>query len=269
MKNKMLLTGCGLLAILFGLAILVPLCSPYSYSEQNAQLQNLESCASHWFGTDKFGRDLFTRVWYGARLSLQVGLESAAFCGLAGVVLGATAGYFGGIVDTFVMRTADVVNAIPSLLYVILLTLVLGANVHGIILGICVSGWVETARIVRGEILRSKSSEFAQAAVLSGASSWRVIWHHLLPNAAGPLLVNLTFFIPKAILTEAFLSFVGVGIAAPAASLGTLILEGRRQMRLYPWQLFYPAAVLGLLVMAIHLIGVGLEKGRHLSADRA
>lgn len=260
--KKMFLTGCVLFILLVLLAVLVPGLSPYSYSGQDAKAANLGISIEHWFGTDKFGRDLFTRVWYGAKLSLSIGLGSALFSGIIGTLLGSAAGYFGGIADQLVMRTADVVDAIPSLLYVILITLVLGSNGGSILIGICTCGWIETARIVRGETLRLKTSEFCQAARLFGASSWRVIRHHILPNITGPLIVNLTFFIPKAIFTETFLSFVGVGVAAPAASLGTLISEGRLQMRLYPWQLLCPVLVLCLLLVALNLIGTGLEEGQ-------
>lgn len=255
-----LAAGCILLVILVLLAILVPTFSPYSYSAQDADAANLGFSVAHWFGTDKFGRDLFTRVWYGARLSLSIGLGSALICGIIGTLLGSAAGYFGGILDQLVMRTADVVDAIPSLLYVILITLVLGSNAGSILLGICICGWIETARIVRGEVLRQKASEYCQASRLLGASSGRIIRHHILPNLTGPLIVNMTFFIPKAIFTEAFLSFVGVGIAAPAASLGTLISDGRLQMRLYPQQLLCPVLVLCLLLVALNLIGTGLEE---------
>lgn len=261
-ERKMFLIGCVLLFFVILMAVLVPIFSPYLYSEQNAAACNLGISISHWFGTDKFGRDLFTRAWYGARLSLTIGVGSALFSGIVGILSGSAAGYFGGVVDQIIMRTADVVDAIPSLLYVILITLVLGSNTGSILLGICISGWIETARIARTEILRLKTSEFCQAAQLFGASSGRIIGHHLLPNIAGPLIVNLTFFIPKAIFTEAFLSFVGVGIAAPAASLGTLISEGRLQMRLYPWQLLCPVLVLCLLLVALNLIGTGLEEGQ-------
>ena len=260
-RKKMLWTGCLLLVFFIILAALVPILSPYPYSEQNASICNRYPSFSHWFGTDRFGRDLFTRTWCGVRLSLCIGLGSAMICGTFGVALGAVAGYFGGMADCLVMRAADVVDAIPSLLYVVLLTLVLGTNAWSMILGICVSGWDETARISRGEAMRLKSSEFVQAARLSGASSWHVIWHHLLPNAAGPLIVSLAFFVPRAIFTEAFLSFAGVGIAAPAASLGALVAEGQRQVRLYPGQMLYPAIVLCLLVMALHFIAAGLEEG--------
>ena len=261
-EQKKFWTGCVLLVLVVLLAVFIPIVSPYSYSGQDAKAANLGVSMAHWFGTDKFGRDIFTRVWYGARLSLSIGLGSALLSGITGTFLGAAAGYFGGIIDQLVMRTADVVDAIPSLLYVILITLVLGSNAGSILLGICICGWIETARIVRGEVLRLKTSEYCQAARLLGASSGRIIRHHILPNAAGPLIVNLTYFIPKAIFTEAFLSFVGVGIAAPEASLGTLISEGRLQMRLYPWQMLFPVLILCLLLVALNLIGTGLEEGQ-------
>lgn len=258
-ENGMLLAGIVLLCILTLLAVGVPLCSAQSYSEQNADLQNLGASAVHLFGTDKFGRDLFVRVWYGARISLLIGTGSAAICGMLGVLIGAAAGLAGGAADMLLMRTADIIDAIPSLLYVILLTLTFGANVGSILFGICISGWIELARIVRGEILRLKQQEFCAASRLAGAGNARIVFRHLLPNAAGPIIVNLTFFIPKAIFTEAFLSFVGVGISAPAASLGTLIQDARSQMRIYPSQMLYPILILCLLILSLNLIGTGLE----------
>lgn len=242
------------------LAVLVPMLSTQSYSDQNVALQNLGSSMSHLFGTDKFGRDIFVRVFYGTRISLVVGVLSAAICGGFGVLYGAASGYRGGVLDMILMRVADIIDAIPSLLYVILITLTIGANVTGIVIGICISGWIETARIVRGEVLRIKQMEFCTAARLSGAKAGYIIWKHVLPNAAGAIIVNLTFFIPKAIFTEAFLSFMGVGIAAPVASLGTLICEARSQMRLYPYQMIWPILVLCILMTSFQMLGISLEK---------
>ena len=158
------------------------------------------------------------------------------------------------------MRAADVIDAIPSLLYVILITLVMGANVGSILLGICISGWIDLARIVRGEVQRLKTREFCTAARLAGAGAGRILLRHLLPNAAGPVIVNLTFMIPKAIFTEAFLSFVGVGISAPVASLGTLIQDARSQMQVYPSQMLFPILVLCILILSMNFIGAGLEQ---------
>lgn len=259
-KNYMFIVGMVLLCTLALLAVAVPLFSSQSYSDQNADLRNLGTAAAHLFGTDKFGRDIFVRVWYGTRISLLIGIGSVCICGILGILAGSAAGFAGGAVDMLVMRTADIIDAIPSLLYVILITLTFGANVGSILLGICISGWIELARIVRGEVLRLKAQEFCAASRLAGAGSARILFRHLLPNAAGPVIVNLTFFIPKAIFTEAFLSFVGVGISAPAASLGTLIQEARSQMRMYPSQMICPIVVLSLLILSLNLIGTGLER---------
>lgn len=257
-KNPVLMCGLLLFFLLLLAALAVPALSPWSPAAQDASIQNMGSSLSHPFGTDKFGRDIFTRVWYGTRISLTVGIGSAAVCGVIGILCGSAAGYGGDKTDMLLMRTADVIDAIPSLLYVILITLVLGASAGSIWLGICISGWIELARIVRGEIKRLKDREFCKAARLAGAGSMRILFVHLLPGAAAPVIVNLTFLVPKAIFTEAFLSFVGVGIAAPAASLGTLIQEAVSQMQLYPGQMLYPILVLCLLILSLNLIGTGL-----------
>lgn len=259
-KDRRAATGCILLGIWILLAVLVPLLSPLSYSEQNAAIQNSLPSPAHWFGTDKFGRDLFARVWYGAGLSLLVGLVSAALNGCIGVLYGAVSGYAGKKADLILMRIADVVSAIPSMLYVILITLVLGAGAPSIILGLCVAGWIDMARIVRGEILRLKGTDFARAAKIEGIPSIRILTRHLLPNAAGPITVNFIFLIPQAIFTEAFLSFLGIGIVAPAASLGTIIQEARSQMMVYPYQMVFPLSVLCVMMLALNLIGTSLEQ---------
>ena len=259
-KDRLFWIGVVLLTVLTILAVLVPAFSPYSHTEQSVDIQNAASSLVHPFGTDKFGRDIFVRVWYGTRISLTVGIGSALICGIIGILFGSAAGYCGGKVDLLLMRTADVIDAIPSLLYVILIMLVMGANVGSILLGICISGWIDLARIVRGEIQRLKTREFCTAARLAGAGTGRILRYHLLPNAAGPIIVNLTFMIPKAIFTEAFLCFVGVGISAPAASLGTLIQDARSQMQVYPSQMLYPILVLCILIFSMNLIGAGLER---------
>lgn len=256
------LTGRGviLLGIMIFLAVIVPLSSPFNITAQNPDLRNAGSSFVHLFGTDKFGRDIFVRVWSGTRISLLVGVGSAVIIGITGVLAGCVAGYAQGIVDMLVMRLGDILDAIPSLLYVILIMLVRGANVGSILLGISISGWVELARIVRGEVIRIKAREFCIASRLVGAGPARMFWRHLLPNAVGPIIANLTFTVPKAIFMEAFLSFVGVGISAPQVSLGTMIQEAQTQMQIYPTQMLYPIIVLCGLILALNLIGAGLEK---------
>ena len=257
--SRMAAAGCIILGIWSLLAAAVPLFWPWSYSEQNAQIRNQAASLIHWFGTDRFGRDLFARVWYGAGISLVIGITSALVNGLIGVLYGAAAGYAGKWADMILMRIADIISSIPSMLYVILITLVMGAGVQSIILGLCVSGWIDMARVVRGEIRRLKETDYAHAARMEGIGSLRILVRHLLPNAAGPILVNLIFLVPQAVFTEAFLSFLGVGIEAPAASLGTIIQEARSQMMLYPSQMVYPLVVLCVMILALNMIGTAVE----------
>lgn len=259
-RNPLLFAGSMVFIFLLVLAVFIPGISPYSHGEQNASIQNEGASLLHLFGTDKFGRDICVRVFYGTRISLLVGVGSALVCSLTGIVWGSAAGYAGGRADMLLMRAADVIDAIPSLLYVILIMLVLGPHVGSVILGICIGGWTGLARIVRGEVMRLKTQEYCIAAKMSGAGTWRILGRYVLPNSAGPVIVNMTFLIPKAIFTEAFLSFAGVGIGAPAASLGTLIQDARSQMQVYPSQMLYPIAVLCMLIVSVNLIGVGLEK---------
>lgn len=258
--DKMICAGTALFFLMIIFAIFVPLLSPYSYSEQDVSAINLFPGVSHPFGTDKFGRDLFVRVWYGIRISLLIGIGSMIISGVTGTVIGIFSGYKGNYVDLICMRAADIMDAVPSMLYIILINLTFGANVGSILFGISISGWISTARIVRGEVLKLKNQSFLHAAQLSGVGKIQIFRTHLLPNMWKTLLVNLTFFIPKAIFTESFLSFLGIGISAPEASLGTLIQDARSQIQLYPYQMLYPAGVLCLLILAVNLIGYGLER---------
>ena len=258
--SKMAAAGCVILFVWMILAIAVPLFWPWSYSEQNAQIQNQAISAVHWFGTDRFGRDLFARVWYGAGLSLVIGISSTLINGVIGVIYGAISGYAGKKLDMVLMRIADIISAIPSMLYVILITLVMGSGVGSKILGLSVAGWIGMARIVRGEIVSLKKSEYAEAARMEGISPMRILVRHLLPNAAGPVIVNLIFLVPQAIFTEAFLSFLGVGLSAPAASLGTIIQEARSQMILYPYQMICPLVVLCVMILALNMVGTAIEE---------
>ena len=259
-SSRMAQIGCIILVVWIVLSVAVPLFGPWSFSEQNAAIRNQSSSLAHWFGTDRFGRDLFTRVWYGAGISLAVGIISTLINGVVGVIYGAVAGYAGRHVDMILMRIADIISAIPSMLYVILITLVMGAGVGSMILGLCIAGWIGMARIVRGEIIKLKETEYAYAARMEGIKPMRILIRHLLPNTAGMIVVNMIFLVPQAIFTEAFLSFLGVGIAAPAASLGTIIQEARSQMILYPYQMIYPLLVLCVMLLALNMVGNAVEQ---------
>lgn len=258
-KNHKMETGLLLFGVCVLLALLVPLVSPWSPTDMNAAIGNRGMSLQHPFGTDKMGRDLFVRVWSGARLSLCVGIASALVNGSIGILYGAIAGYAGKTADSVLMRAADIIASVPSLLYVILLMMVTGANAGSILLGLCISGWIDTARLVRGEVMRMKEKEFVLVSQMAGAGLLRIFGTHFLPNAAGPIVVSVTALVPQAIFTEAFLSFMGVGIPAPAASLGTLIQASRSQMRVHPNQMLFPTAVLCLLIFSLNLIGAGLE----------
>lgn len=257
-KNEKMVLGMILLLFCILLAVLVPAFTPWSSTEMHADIRNQGMSFAHPFGTDKFGRDLFVRVWCGVRISLCVGLASALLNGVLGVLYGAVAGYVGKTVDNVLMRIADIVASVPSLLYVILIMMVLGTNEASVLAGLCVSGWIDTARIVRGEVMRLKEREFVLASRLAGAGHMRIFLTHLLPNAAGPIVVSLTFLVPQAIFTEAFLSFMGVGIPAPKASLGTMIQAARSQLLVYPYQMLLPTMVLCILILSLNLIGAGM-----------
>lgn len=262
--RRWFLAGMILLSVCIVLSVLVPLVWPYSYSDQNAALRNSPVSLQHWFGTDKFGRDLFARVWYGAGISLLIGITSALINGGIGILWGALSGYAGRRTDLILMRIADMIAAVPSMLYVILITLVIGSGAWSMILGLCVAGWTGTARVVRGEILRLKGTDFAAAAGMEGIPPLRILLCHLLPNASGPVVVSVIFLIPQAVFTEAFLSFLGVGLEPPAASLGTLIRDARSQLLLRPGQMFFPLIVLCILLTALNLVGTALEENGSL-----
>ncbi len=253
-KSKYSRLGICILLVLTFFTVLVPFLPFYDPVTQNADLRNAGSSLMHLFGTDKFGRDIFSRVWYGAGISMKVGILASLISSIVGLLYGGIAGYAGKKTDMIMMQAADIVDSIPSLLYVILFMLLFGASVKTVILGICISGWTRMARVVRGEILRLKEMDYILAARLEGSGAMRILIKQMLPNLKEKVILNAVLLVPEAIFTEAFLSFLGVGIAAPAASLGTLIQEARSQMRIYPTQMMWPVLVLVLLIFSLNLI---------------
>ena len=258
-QNKLAISGLFLLILLLFTALLAPLFSSYSYYEIHLPKKNLPPCKEFLFGSDDLGRDIFTRIWFGARISLFIGISAALIDLVLGVLWGGIAAFSGGYIDEVMMRIADILYSIPYLLIVILLMVVMGSGLIPIIIALTVTGWIGMARIIRGQILQLKELEYVLAARALGASFPRILFYHLIPNATGPILVTLTLTIPSAIFVEAFLSFLGLGVQAPIASWGTMASEGLPAMQYYPWRLFFPAFFISLTMLSFNLIGDGLR----------
>lgn len=247
-----------LLPILFLITVVPPL-SPHKFDTMHLKYKNQPPSLEFLFGTDDLGRDIFTRVWSGARISLSIGFLAAIIDLGVGLLWGGISGLVGGRVDEMLMRCADIIYSLPYLLIVILLTMILGSGFYSLLVAITLTGWIVMARIVRGQILSIKERDYVTAARALGAHPIRLLFVHLLPNAIGPILITLTLTIPSAIFAEAFLSFLGLGIQAPSASWGTMANEGISALQFYPWRLFFPAFFMSLTLLAFHLIGEGLK----------
>ncbi len=211
------------------------------------------------WGSDSLGRDIFIRVMYGARMSLTVGFLAALINFVIGVFYGGIAGYFGGRIDNIMMRIVDILSSIPMMLYVILIMVILGPGLKSIIVAMSITYWVEMARIVRAQVLSLREQEFVLAAKLLGASTSRILTKHLIPNVMGPVMVAMSMQIPSAMFTEAFLSFIGLGVSAPMASWGTLCNDALAGLTSYPYQMFFPALVMSITILAFNLFSDGLR----------
>jgi oligopeptide transport system permease protein len=258
-KNKLAMIGLYTILLIILIALTGPWISSASYSDQNLIQTNQSPSTEHWFGTDNLGRDLFIRVLYGARISLSIGIVASLLNLTIGVVYGGIAGFFGGRVDKIMMNIVDILYGIPVLLYVILLMVVLEPGLTNIFIALGIAYWLRMARIVRGQILSLKEQDYVIAAKTLGASNWRILFRHLIPNSLGPIIITMTLAIPEAIFTEAFLSFIGLGVAAPMASWGVLASEGITSLRSYPFQLFFPAMAISITMLAFNFLGDGLR----------
>ncbi|MCR3761828.1 ABC transporter permease [Clostridium felsineum] len=258
-SNKLSIVGLVIIIIIVLFAVVGPIFSKFNYYTNDYSSANLAPNGTHIFGTDNLGRDLLTRVMWGGRISLTIALVASIISFVIGIIYGGISGYFGGTVDNIMMRIVEGVASLPLMIYVILIMVIVGQGMASLIIAIALTYWVDMARIVRGQILQLKQEEFVLAAKTLGASSKRILLKHLLPNTMGPIIVNLTLNIPNAIFTEAFLSFVGLGVPAPQASWGTLCSNALGSYQMYPYQLLFPALALCVTMFGFNFLGDGLS----------
>jgi len=284
-KNRGALIGLLLIILIIMMSLFGPYLTKYNYDEQNIAFSNLPPMVpglewlgfngqdsfnvnqyeergiteNFWFGTDQFGRDIWTRVWIGTRISLYIALLAATLDLIIGVAYGSISSFFGGKVDNFMQRIIEVLVGIPNLILIILFILVLEPGIISITLAMVITGWVGMARVVRGQILQLKGQEFVLASRTLGTSNRKLLTEHLLPNTLGPIIVTLMFTIPTAIFFEAFLSFIGLGLQPPIASLGILIDDGYKSMKLFIYKMIFPAVVISTIMISFNLLADGLR----------
>ncbi len=277
--NKVAMISLYVIILITILSIVVPMVSPYSYSQQIRGDEFQRPNWKHWFGTDGLGRDLFVRVFFGTRISLGIGLVVSIMILIIGSFYGAISGLIGGKVDNIMMRLVEILYSIPVLLMIILMMVVLkeplqqafnksaflrslsmvGPGLISIFLALSLFYWTDMARIVRGQVLSLKEQEYVTAATALGAGKLRIILKHLIPNCMGPIIVTTTFQIPSAIFTEAFMSFIGLGVDAPMASLGSLASDALNGIYSFPHLLLFPAIMISVIILAFNLLGDGLR----------
>jgi oligopeptide transport system permease protein len=267
-RNKLAVAGAIILIVITLACIFAPWLSRYGYEQQDLVLGAAAPSGAHWLGTDIFGRDLLTRILYGGRVSLMVGMIATSVALIIGVTWGAIAGYFGGRVDAVMMRIVDILYALPFIIFVILLMVVFGRNMLLLFLAIGAVEWLTMARIIRGQVQTLKQLEFVEAAISLGLSRSAIIARHVIPNALGPLIVYTTLTIPSVMLLEAFISFLGLGVQPPASSWGVLISDGVETMEEYPWLLIFPGITLSITLFALNFLGDGLRDALDVRSSR-
>ena len=258
-QNRAAMIGGITILALIILAIFAPWIAPYSYSYQNLDIGASPPSAEHLLGTDVLGRDLLSRLLYGARISLLVGFVATGVALVIGVSWGIVAGYFGGRVDSIMMRIVDVLYGLPFIIFIILLMVIFGRNIWLLFAAIGAVEWLTMARIVRAQVIGLKNQEFVQAAQVMGVSNFSMFRRHILPNILGPIAVYATLTIPQVMLLEAFLSFLGLGIQPPMSSWGTLIRYGVESMEEHYWLLIYPGLTFTITLFALNFFGDGLR----------
>jgi oligopeptide transport system permease protein len=261
LRNRAAVVSAVLLAVIALAAVLIPILSPIAYDDVFWDAINTppDWASGHYFGTDDNGRDLFVRVMYGGRVSLTVGLVATFVSLVIGVAWGATAGFLAGRVDAVMMRIVDILYSVPFIFFVIMLTVVFGRHIVLIYVAIGAVTWLDMARIVRGQTLSLKRKEFIEAAHASGVTNFNIIRRHIIPNTMGPVVIYITLTVPSVILTESFISFLGLGVQEPQTSWGVLISEGAKVMESASWSLLFPAIFLGVTLFCFNFIGDGLR----------
>lgn len=258
-KNKAAVVSLSFILIIVSIAIFANFIAPFSYEAQNVSNRLAPPNWQNWMGTDILGRDLLSRILYGARMSLAVGIITA-FCSLIiGTVYGSISGYLGGHMDNIMMRIVDILYTFPSLLLIILIMLLFGKGIIGIFVALTIVGWVSVSRLVRGQILQVKEMAFVEAARSIGTGHAAIVLRHILPNIIGPIIVTLTFEIPAAILSESFLSFIGLGLKPPFSSWGTLANDGFQAFKSFPNLIIFPGLAIFFTVLSFNLLGDGLR----------
>lgn len=258
-KNRLAMTALVILIVLVLMSIIGPHLDGANYTALMPEIKNLPPSSTYWLGTDYLGRDLFSRLWAGLRVSISVAIVAAVLKLVIGCIYGAVMAYFGGVVDEIMMRIVEVLNSVPYLIITLIILVVLGNGYIPLLFALCVTNWTSTARMVRGQILKLRESEYIMASQALGASPWRVIIKHLLPNTIGLLILDMATAIPNLIFDETVLSFLGIGLQPPNFSLGTLLSAGQEAMAFYPTHLLYPSLLLCLLVLSFNILGDGLR----------
>ena len=258
-ENKLALFGMILLVTIVVLLFVGPIISGKDYQYMDPSQKDLLPNSEYWFGTDDMGRYLFTRVCVGGRISIYIGLCCTVVMFVIGALVGALAGLKGGLVDDIIMRICEFVGNLPYLIIVVILSIVLGRSLFSLVFAMSLTAWVGTARMVRGQILQIKEQDYVQAAKALGADTKRIIIKHLLPNTLGIIMVDITMSVPGFIFSEAFLSYIGLGVRPPETSWGALASAGQQQLMFYPHQLFFPCLLIVLTILSFHLIGDGLS----------
>jgi peptide/nickel transport system permease protein len=261
--NRLTIIGIAIVIVLVVIALFAPLIAQYDVGATDIALRYLPPSAAHWFGTDSTGRDIFSRVVFGARISLQVGIIVVVVSALVGTIIGAIAGYYGGWLDRIISGYVfNVFLAFPGLLLAIAMVAFLGAGLNKLIFALCIIGWVGYARLIRGQVLKVREYDFVQAARALGASDMRILFRHILPNSIQPLIVQASLGMAGAVLSEAALSFLGLGVPPPAPSWGVMIEEARdlSTLQAAPHALIFPGIAIALTVLAFNFIGDGLRE---------